>query len=127
MTQEKTSKSKVAIIGLGNIGQVVAANLIKGNRPVILADRNLSKTKDLAGKLGSLAQPMEIPAAIKETDIIVFAVWFDVIKELLNKYASELQGKIVVDPSNPIAPHGKVCFIKALGEKESVGQILSPL
>ncbi len=127
MTQEKTSKSKVAIIGLGNIGQVVAANLIKGNRPVILADRNLSKTKDLAGKLGSLAQPMEIPAAIKETDIIVFAVWFDVIKELLNKYASELQGKIVVDPSNPIAPNGKGGFIKAIGEKESAGQILSTL
>src|SRR5258708_17204352 len=127
MTQKKTSKSKVAIIGLGNIGQVVAANLIKGNRPVILAERNLSKTKDVGGKIGSLGKPMEIPAAIKETDIIVFAVWFDVIKELLNKYASELQGKIVVDPSNPIAPNGKGGFIKAIGEKESAGQILSTL
>lgn len=127
MTQEKKSRSKVAIIGLGNIGQVVAANLVKGNRPVILADRNLSKAKDLAGKLGSLAQPLEISAAIKEADIIVFAVWFSIIKELLNKYATELRGKIVVDPSNPIMPDGKGGFVKAIGEKESAGELLSAL
>ena len=31
------------------------------------------------------------------------AVWFSTIKELLAKYADELQGKILIDPSNPIA------------------------
>lgn len=127
MKQGNTSKSKIAIIGLGNIGQIVATNLIHGERPVILADRTLSKSKDLAGKLGNLAQPLEIAAAIKDADIIVMAVYFDVIKELLNKYATELQGKIVIDPSNPIAPDGKGGFVKAIGEKESAGQILSAL
>ena len=127
MKQENTSKSKIAIIGLGNIGQIVATNLIKGDRPVILADRTLTKAKDLAGKLGSLAQPMDIDAAIKAADIIILAVYFDVIKELINRYAAELQGKIVVDPSNPIAPDGKGGFVKAIGEKESAGQLLSAL
>ena len=118
---------KIAVIGLGNIGQVVATNLVKGNRPVIIAARNLSKAQELAGKLGSLAKPSDISAAIKEADIIVLSVWFNAIKEFFVQYATELQGKIIIDPSNPIAPDGKGGFVKAIGEKESAGQILSGL
>jgi len=121
------TKLKVAVIGLGNIGTAVATNLLKGNRSVIVADRKIEKAKALSQKLGSLSQPMEIPAAIKEADIIVFAVWFNAIKELLNKYATELSGKIIVDPSNPIAPDNKGGFKKILGENESAGEILSAL
>ena len=70
---------------------------------------------------------MEIPAAIKAADIVVFAVWFDAIKELLNKYAPELNGKIIVDPSNPIAPDDKGGFRKIIAADESAGEILSSL
>ncbi len=127
MTQVNSNKPKVAVIGLGNIGNAVAKNLVKGNRPVIVADRKIEKATELAQKLGTLAQPMEIPAAINEADIIVFAIWFDAIKELLNEYATELQGKIIVDPSNPIAPDDKGGFKKIIGENESAGEILSSL
>jgi predicted dinucleotide-binding enzyme len=119
--------SKVAVIGLGNIGSAVATNLVKGNRTVIIADRKIEKTKELSKKLGSLAQSMEISAAIKEADIIVFAIWFSAIKELLHQYATELEGKIIVDPSNPIAPDEKGGFKKIIGEKESAGEIISSL
>src|SRR6478752_4174760 len=122
-----TQKSKVAVIGLGNIGTAVATNLVKGNRSVIVADRTIEKANKLSQKLGSLAQPKEIPAAIKEADIIVLAVWFDAIKELFNTYATELQGKIIVDPSNPIAPDEKGGFKKIIGENESAGEIISSL
>lgn len=127
MKQERASKATVAILGTGKIGQVVAANLVKGNRPVILADRDLSKAKALAAKLGNLVQPMAIAAAIREADIIVFAVWYDAIKELLASHAADLAGKIIVDPSNPIAPDGKGGFVKTIGEKDSAGKLLSAL
>jgi predicted dinucleotide-binding enzyme len=120
-------KSKVAVIGLGNIGTVVATNLVKGNRSVIIADRTIEKANKLSQKLGSLAHPKEIPAAIKEADIIVFAVWFDAIKELFKTYATELHGKIIVDPSNPIAPDEKGGFKKIIDKDQSAGQILSSL
>lgn len=120
-------KSKVAIVGLGNIGTAIATNLVKGNRPFIVAGRKIGKAKELAQQLGSLAQPMEIPAAIKEADIIVFAIWFEAIKEMLHMYAAELQGKIIVDPSNPIAPDEKGGFKKIIGENESAGEIISSL
>lgn len=122
-----TQKSKVAVIGLGNIGATVAANLVKGNRSVIVADRTLEKANALSQKLGSLTQPASIAAAIKEADIIVLAVWFNAIKELFNTYAKELQGKIIVDPSNPIAPDENGGFKKIIDKDQSSGQILSSL
>jgi len=124
---QTSSNLKIAVIGLGNIGQVVAANLVKGNRPVIVAGRTLSKTQEFAGKLGKLAQAATIDAAIKEADIVVLSIWFSAIKEFLVQYAAELQGKIIIDPSNPIAPDGKGGFVKIIGGQESAGQILAGL
>ncbi|MCU7549086.1 NAD(P)-binding domain-containing protein [Chitinophagaceae bacterium LB-8] len=125
MVMSQANKLKVAVIGIGNIGSAVATNLVKGNRPVIVADRKLAKAETLAQKLGSLAQPSEISAAIKEADIVVLAIYFDPIKEFLKQYATELEGKIIVDPSNPIAPAENGGFKKIIDENESAGQILS--
>jgi 8-hydroxy-5-deazaflavin:NADPH oxidoreductase len=122
-----TQKLKVAVIGLGNIGNTVATNLVKGNRSVIVADRTMDKAKDLAKHLGNLAEPLEIPEAIKKADILVLAVWFSAIKEIFETYASALQGKIIIDPSNPIAPDEKGGFKKIISENQSAGEILSSL
>jgi predicted dinucleotide-binding enzyme len=32
----------------------------------------------------------------------VFAVWFDALKQVITEYADLLDGKVAVDPSNPI-------------------------
>ena len=122
-----TQKSKVAVIGLGNIGTVVATNFVKGNRSVIVADRTIEKANALSQKLGNLAQPASIAAAIKEADIVVLAIWFNAIKELFHTYATELQGKIIIDPSNPIAPDENGGFKKIIGKDQSAGEILASL
>jgi len=120
-------KSKVAVIGLGNIGAAVAANLVKSNRSVIVADRTFEKASALSAKLGTLAQPATIAAAVKEADILVLSIWFDGIKEFFKTYAAELQGKIIVDPSNPIAPDENGGFKKIIGQDQSAGQLLAAL
>lgn len=124
---KNASKSNIAVIGLGQIGQVVAGNLVKGGRPVIVSDRNFQKAQELAGKWGPLAQPMDLGDAMKSADVIVLAVWFSAIKELLYQYGSLLQGKILVDPSNPIAPNEKGGFDKIIGERESAGELNAAL
>jgi 8-hydroxy-5-deazaflavin:NADPH oxidoreductase len=122
-----TNKIKVAVIGLGNIGKVVAANLVKGNREVIVASHKLDDAKSLASQLGNLVKATDVPTAIKEADIVILALWFSTIQEFFNQFATEFQGKIIVDPSNPIAPDGKGGFKKIIGAQESAGQILSSL
>lgn len=117
------TNSKVAVIGLGNIGKVVATNLVKANRQVILASRKLKDAQKLAKELGTLANAAETKEAIKSADVIVLAVWFSTIKELLQTYAFELEGKIIIDPSNPIAPDENGGFKKIIDADKSAGQI----
>ncbi len=114
---------KVAIIGLGNIGKVVAKNLVNGNQPVIIASRNLADANALAQELGSLATAAETAEAIKQADVVILSVWFNTIQEFFTTYATELQGKIIIDPSNPIAPDENGGFKKIIGENESAGQL----
>lgn len=118
-----TTTPKVAVIGLGNIGKTVAQNFVKGNRPVIVASRKLEDAKTLAQELGTLSTATETGQAIKKADIIVLSVWFNTIQELFKQYGTELQGKIIIDPSNPIAPDENGGFKKIIGEKESAGQL----
>lgn len=117
--------TKVAIIGLGNIGRAVAANLVKGGREVIVADRTLAKASALANTLGTKARPMEVPTAIQEAGIIILAIYFEPIRAFLAAYAGTLQGKIIVDPSNPIAPAEGGGFKKIIEENVSAGMVLS--
>ena len=118
-----TTTSKVAVIGLGNIGRTIAQNFVKGNRPVIIASRKPEDAKALANELGILATATDTANAIKDADIIVLSVWFSTIQELFEQYGAELQGKIIIDPSNPIAPDENGGFKKIIGEKESAGQL----
>jgi 8-hydroxy-5-deazaflavin:NADPH oxidoreductase len=122
-----SAKSKIAIIGYGNIAEVVAADLAKNNRPVIIAGREFNKTKTLAEKIGRLAKPMEIGPAIQEADIIVLAIWFDAIKPFFYQYEDLLRGKMIIDPSNPIAPDGKGGFVKTIAQNESAGTLNAAL
>ena len=83
-----TTSSKVAIIGLGNIGKTLARNFVQGNRPVIIASRELEDATALAQELGSLATAAETGEAIKHADIIVLSVWFNTIQELFEQYGT---------------------------------------
>ncbi len=118
-----TQSQKVAIIGLGNIGKIVAANLAKSNRPFIAADRSIDKAKLIAEPWGALAQPADIDTAVKEADILILSIPFPTIAEFFSQYASQLEDKIIVDPSNPIAPAETGGFKKIIGQTESAGEI----
>src|SRR6187200_366712 len=121
------NKLKVAVIGLGNIGKVVASNLVKGNREVTIASHKIEDAKALASNLGSLAKAADVKTAIKDAGIVVLSVWFSTTQELFKQYPTELQGKIIIDPSSPIAPDGNGGFKKIIGADESAGKILKGL
>lgn len=115
------------IVGLGNIGTRVARNLAAGGESIIIADKTLAKAEKLAGELGGKAKPMPVAEAIGKADVVILAIYFDAIKQLLAEYRGALSGKIVVDPSNPIAPDGKGGFKKTIPPDQSSGQLISAL
>lgn len=115
---------KVAIIGLGNIGGTIAENLNKSGRKFIVAGRDEAKTQEIAKKWAS-AEVKSIKNAVKEAEIIIPAIYFQALGEFLSEFSQDLNGKIIIDPSNPIAPDENGGFKKIIGEKESAGEILA--
>jgi predicted dinucleotide-binding enzyme len=118
---------KTAIIGLGNIGSRVAKNLTAGGQTVIVSERNLDKAEKLAAELGNSALAMPIDDAVKAADVILLAIYFDAIKEFITAHRQMLTGKIVIDPSNPIAPDGKGGMKKIISADQSAGEIIAGL
>ena len=117
---------KTAIIGLGSIGSRVAANLTAGDQNVIVSQRDLNAT-EFARKLDGKAEVMPIDDAVKAADIVILAIWFDAIKDFIGLHRKDLAGKIIVDPSNPIAPDGKGGFKKIIPADQSSGAIIAGL
>lgn len=118
-----SQSQKVAIVGLGNIGKAVAANLAKSNRSFIAADRSIEKATEIAKGFGASARPADIDTAVQEAGIFILAIPFPTIAQFLKQYASQLEGKIIIDPSNPIAPAETGGFKKIIGQNESAGEI----
>ena len=70
---------------------------------------------------------MPVADAMSKADVVILAVYFDAIKQLIAAHLGALAGKIIVDPSNPIAPDGKGGFKKTIPADQSSGQIISAL
>lgn len=118
---------KVSIIGLGNIGSRLATNLAAGGQHVMLADTSSAKAEQLAKILNPNATPATIDVAIGAADVVILAIPFEAIKRLVETHHGLLAGKLVVDPSNPIAPDGQGGFEKTIPADQSSGQIIARL
>ena len=116
-----------AIIGVGNIGGAVARHLVAGGESVVLAANEESNAEALAGELGPLARAASVEDAIADGDAVVFAVWLDTIKELIPQHARLLEGKVVVDPSNPIGFDDSGQPFRTLPEGQSAGSVVAAL
>ena len=116
-----------AIIGVGNVGGALARHLTAGGEQVVLAAREESDAAALAGELGSLASAASVPEAIEAADVVVLAVWFDALKQLITDYGALLDGKIVADPSNPLGVNADGTLFRTLPEGQSQGSLVAAM
>ena len=121
------SDSAVAIIGTGNIGGRIAANLAAGGQDFLLAGRDTGAAQKIAADLDGHADVVSVDAAVERADVLVLAVWFDAFQQLIAQYGERLAGKVIIDPTNPVGPDGAGGYRKVIGEQESSGQILAGL
>ncbi len=119
------TNQKLAIIGLGNIGAAVADQLSKSPRNFIVSGRNLERVANIAQRWGLAAEVLDIPSAIERADILLLAIPYSEIAPFIREHATALSGKIIIDPSNPIAPDENGSFRKIVKENESGGELIS--
>jgi predicted dinucleotide-binding enzyme len=116
-----------AIIGVGNLGSTVARQLVAGDEPVVLAAADETHAKGLADELGPNASAASVEDAIAGADVVVLATWLDQTRELVPGRASLLEGKVVIDPSNPIGFDESGQMIRTLPEGQSSGSVVAGL
>ena len=123
-----------AVIGVGEIGGAIARHLVSGGERVVVAARDEHHAAELAQALGELASAAPVGDAISQADAVVLAVWFEVAENLVPEYAELLDGKVVIDATNPLARDESGLplqrdggYVRNLPEGVSAGSIVAGL
>jgi 8-hydroxy-5-deazaflavin:NADPH oxidoreductase len=96
--------SRIAVLGSGMVGQVLASGFIKHGHSAVIGTRNPGKLEDWLDKNpdGRLTSPADAAAS---AEIIVLASKGTAAEEMLALAGTEnLIGKVIIDATNPIAP-----------------------
>jgi len=91
--------SSISIIGLGNMASTLADQALAGGNTVEIIGRDPAKANELAATLdgATVGTAGTAPAG----DIVILAVPYASAAEVVSEYGDALNGKIVVDITNP--------------------------
>lgn len=95
--------TSISIIGSGNMASAIGALALKGGNPVEIVSRDAAKAAALAQALGDGATAGSWSAA-PAGDIVILAVRFESAVPVVSQYGDALDGKILVDITNPFNP-----------------------
>jgi len=89
--------STVTIIGGGNMGTAIAGVVAKGGNTVQVLSKDPEKASAAipAATHGSVGEPIT-------GDIVILALPYGAVADVLSQYAGVLVGKVVVDLTNPV-------------------------
>jgi 8-hydroxy-5-deazaflavin:NADPH oxidoreductase len=96
-------KSDISIIGSGNMAGAIGALALKGGNAVEIVGRDAAKAAALAQELGGGATTGTWGAA-PAGDIVILAVLFESAVPVVSQFGDALDGKIIVDITNPFNP-----------------------
>jgi predicted dinucleotide-binding enzyme len=93
---------EITIIGTGNMARGIGTRAVAGGHGVTLLGTEQAHAEELAAELdgesvkaGTVGDPIA-------GDIVVLAVWYPVSREVVERYGDQLDGKVVVDITNPL-------------------------
>jgi predicted dinucleotide-binding enzyme len=89
---------KIAVLGSGNIGGTLGKKWAAAGHEVTFGVRNEKSSK--AKPLPEGTSAASIPNAIRAGDIVVFAVPYGAVAQIVRDNASILAGKVVIDATN---------------------------
>ncbi|MEV4040586.1 NADPH-dependent F420 reductase [Streptomyces umbrinus] len=94
--------SSISIIGLGNMAGALAGRALAGGNAVEIIGRDPAKAKELADALGGAT--VGTAGAPLVGDIVVLAVPYAGAAAVVSEYGDALQGKVIIDITNPVSP-----------------------
>jgi 8-hydroxy-5-deazaflavin:NADPH oxidoreductase len=91
----------ITIIGTGNMARGIATRALEGGHGVTVLGTDRAKAEALAAELPGDARAGEVGDPLTG-DVVVLAVWYQAVADVLARYGDELDGKVVVDITNPV-------------------------
>jgi predicted dinucleotide-binding enzyme len=91
----------ITIIGTGNMARGIATRALAGGHAVTLLGTETAKAQALADELSGDARAGQVGDPLAG-DVAVLAVWYAALDDVLGRYGDQLDGKVVVDITNPI-------------------------
>ena len=93
----------ITIIGTGNMARGIATRALEGGHGVTLLGTEQAKAEALAAELPGEAQAGAVGDPLNG-DVVVLAVWYQAVPDVLARYGDQLDGRVVVDITNPVDP-----------------------
>ncbi|MGH8632970.1 MAG: NADPH-dependent F420 reductase [Burkholderiales bacterium] len=97
-----TDKLKIGVVGSGRIGGTLGGIWVKAGHEVMFSSLDLEHDKALAASLGPNARAGTPREAAAFGDVVMIAVPYSALPAVGKDIGSLIQGKVVIDPSNPI-------------------------
>jgi NADPH-dependent F420 reductase len=109
----------VAIIGVGNVGTALGGATLRAGHDVVFAAKDAEHARDVAAELGGRAAATSREAA-EAADVIVLAVWYTVVDDVLAEIGDALAGKVVVDVTNPVTADYSALAVEVTSAAEEI-------
>jgi 8-hydroxy-5-deazaflavin:NADPH oxidoreductase len=91
----------ITIIGTGNMARGIATRALAGGHTVTLLGTDTGKAEALGRELSGDVRAGQVGDPLAG-DVVVLAVWYAAVEDVLSRYGDQLDGKVVVDITNPI-------------------------
>jgi 8-hydroxy-5-deazaflavin:NADPH oxidoreductase len=91
----------ITIIGTGNMARGIATRALTGGNGVTLLGTSIEKAQALADELSGDVRAGRVGDPLSG-DVVVLAVWYQAVDDVLRRYEGGLDGKVVVDITNPV-------------------------
>jgi predicted dinucleotide-binding enzyme len=95
--------SSISIIGSGNMTSAIGGLALEGGNAVEVIGRDAARSEALAQQLGDGATAGTW-GAVPTGDVVVLAVLFDSAGPVVSHFGDALDGKVIVDITNPFNP-----------------------
>jgi predicted dinucleotide-binding enzyme len=101
MSRGLAETMEITIIGTGNMARGIATRALAGGHSVTLLGTEAAKAKALADELSGNIRAGQVGDPLSG-DVVVLAVWYAALDDVLRRYGDQLDNKVVVDITNPI-------------------------
>ena len=93
----------ITIIGTGNMARGIATRALAGGNTVTLLGTSRRRRRRSPASSPATCAPARSATRLRG-DVVVLAVWYQALDDVLGRYGDQLDGKVVVDITNPVDP-----------------------